>query len=73
MANMIHLIALFKESENSLRHELGKALLSYNCLCGTVVESLFLTQETLGFNRAFFLFDLNFLSLHSVNLVKAFR
>ena len=47
-----------------------KDLLSYNCLCGTVVESLSLTQEILGSNPAIFLFDLNFLSLNSV---KAFR
>ena len=35
-------------------------LLSYNCLCGTVVESLSLTQEILGTNPAIFLFDFNF-------------
>ena len=50
-----------------------KDLLSYNCLCGTVVESLSLTQEILGSNPAIFLFDLNFLSLNSANSVKAFR
>ena len=50
-----------------------KDLLSYNCLCGTVVESLSLTLEILGSNPAIFLFDLNFLSLNSLNSVKAFR
>ena len=34
-----------------------KDLLSYNCLCGTVVESLSLTQEILGSTTAIFLFD----------------
>ena len=48
-------------------------LLSYNYLCGTVVESLSLTQEILGSNPAIFLFDFNFLSLNLVNSVKSFR
>ena len=51
-----------------------KDLLSYNCLNGTVVESLSLTQEILGSNPAIFLFDcIFFLSLNSANSVKAFR
>ena len=37
-----------------------KDLLSYNCLCGTVVEYLSLAQEILGSNPVIFLFDFNF-------------
>ena len=37
-----------------------KDLLSYNCLCGTVVECLSLTQEILGSNPAIFFLDFNF-------------
>ena len=56
-------------SEN-LRYHLSmnliqyRDLLSYNCLCGTVVESLSLTQEILGSNPAIFLFDFFFFFCH---------
>ena len=56
----------FREFRESEKNHWGmnwvqyKDLLSYNWLCGWVVECLSLTQEVLGFNPVIFLFDLNF-------------
>ena len=54
----------FRESEKSLKHELGseESALFELFLCGTVVESLSHTQdlEILGSNPAIFLFNFNF-------------
>ena len=50
-----------------------KDLLCYMCLCRSVVSSLSLTQEVLGFNPEIFLLIFNFLPLNSPNPVKTFR
>ena len=58
-------VSLISLNSENLRNHWGmnwvhyKDLLSDNCLCGTVVESLSLTQEILGSNPAVFLFDFN--------------
>ena len=67
--NRIHWIQRIQRIHWTMNSVQYKDLLGYLWLCGTVVESLSLTQEIVGSNTAIFL-KLYFLSLNSV---KTFR